>query len=216
MAVAVAVAVRRGAQRAALLLGFLTAVGAADAAPDGRSLYKACVACHGARGEGVVAVGAPAIAALGASYLERQLRAFAIGARGAATGDSYGATMRAAANAIPDDASRTALARYVGRLPRRPIASGRPGNDNGRNYWNALCSACHGSNGMGNETLGAPRLVGIQADYLARQLTAFRAGSRGGAGSDQLASQMHAVAGMLPDARTADDVLGYLAGLGSR
>jgi cytochrome c oxidase subunit II len=198
------------------MLGVLIAAAATAGAQDGRSLYRTCSACHGAGGEGVAALGTPAIAGLDAPYLERQLLAFATGARGSAGGDTYGATMRAAVSVVPDDGARVAVARYVSGLQRRPVTPGKPGNGNGRNFWNSLCSACHAADGSGNEALGAPRLAGMQRDYLARQLAAFRAGTRGGAGSDRLASQMRTVAGMLPDARTADDVIAYLAGLASR
>src|SRR4051812_6110389 len=38
----------------------------------------------------------------------------------------------------------------------------------------ALCSACHGSRGAGSETVGAPRLAGMNRDYLAHALTMFK------------------------------------------
>src|SRR5271154_1161262 len=72
--------------------------------------YGACAACHGSRRGGLPAIGAPVIAGLDAAYVERQLREFATGSRGAQTGDSYGAAMRAAAAGITNDATRTALA----------------------------------------------------------------------------------------------------------
>lgn len=42
----------------------------------------------------------------------------------------------------------------------------------------APCQSCHGEDGMGNGPAGFPRLAGLNADYLARQLRAFRDGSR--------------------------------------
>ncbi|MBI3776840.1 MAG: c-type cytochrome [Gammaproteobacteria bacterium] len=42
-----------------------------------RTGIQACIACHGARGEGNRALGAPRIAGLAAGYIEKQLRDFA-------------------------------------------------------------------------------------------------------------------------------------------
>lgn len=205
----------RGAlRRAALgLVVLLAATGARAAASDGHALYAPCAACHGVHAEGSTSTGAPPLAGLDAAYVARQLNGFASGWRGTAAGDSMGAAMRAMAVAIRDDAARTALGRYVAGLPLRSGARGVQGNDNGRNYWNAICSACHGANGKGDEALGAPRLTGMPVAYLQRQFAAFRSGTRGAAAGDRLGAQMRAVAAMLPDARTADDVIGYVAGL---
>lgn len=40
------------------------------------------------------------------------------------------------------------------------------------------CQACHGLQGQGNDAGGFPRLAGLDADYLARQLRDFKNGSR--------------------------------------
>ncbi|WP_440466472.1 c-type cytochrome [Pseudomonas sp. YH-1] len=56
------------------------------------------------------------------------------------------------------------------------------------------CAACHGDQGQGNAALGAPRLAGQQADYLLRQLQAFKAGQRGYDPQDSQGAQMRAVA----------------------
>lgn len=40
------------------------------------------------------------------------------------------------------------------------------------------CQACHGINGEGNDAGGFPRLAGMNADYLANQLHAFKNGGR--------------------------------------
>jgi cytochrome c oxidase subunit 2 len=185
--------------------------------PDGRSLYTSCVACHGKQGEGLAAVKAPAIAGLESWYVDRQLKNFATGLRGNVAGDVEGATMRAAAALLKSDAERAAVAAYVAAFaPRRaaqPASSNATGETNGRNYFNALCSACHGANGRGNKQLGAPRLAGASPDYLARQFAAFKSGRRGSHPDDKLGTQMRAIAAMLPDSRTEQDVIAYAAGL---
>jgi cytochrome c oxidase subunit 2 len=175
------------------------------------------VSCHGKAGEGVAATKAPAIAGLEAWYIERQLQHFATGVRGAAAGDTEGATMRAAAGVLKNDAERAAVAAYVAGLPRphstrRPPASAASAT-NGRNYFNALCSACHGANGQGNQSLGAPRVAGASPDYLARQFAAFKSGKRGAHPEDKLGGQMRQIAGMLPNAATEQDVIAYATAL---
>jgi cytochrome c553 len=42
----------------------------------------------------------------------------------------------------------------------------------------APCQACHGDRGQGSDAAGFPRLAGMNAEYLARQLHAFKTGSR--------------------------------------
>lgn len=182
---------------------------------DGKAVYGRCVACHGAHGEGVATTGAPPIAGLDASYIERQLAAFASGVRGTAAGDTFGATMRASAmTMLASDGDRRAVAGYVAALPApTPAPGGAAANDNGRNYFNAVCGACHGGKGQGNPALGAPRIAGQPLAYLARQLGAFTSGTRGGASGDRYGAQMRAVVRMLPDAAATRDVLTYTASL---
>lgn len=201
---------RRAALAVVSIAGLLV-VAASSLASDGKSLYAACAPCHGARGEGVAATGAPNIAGLAAWYLERQLVNFKSGLRGRQPGDTYGAAM-ANAPALASDADRAAVSEYVAALAPAPAAAA-PGNTNGRNYFNAICSACHGSNGLGNRALGAPRLAGISPAYLARQLAAFKSGRRGAQAGDKLGAQMRAITAMMPDARTEQDVIAYAAGL---
>jgi cytochrome c oxidase subunit 2 len=197
----------------------MTFAGAALAAPvaqaaDGGALYARCVACHGARGEGVAATGGPAIAGMEPWYIERQLRNFASGLRGSRTGDTRGQSMRAASATLASDAERQAVAAHVAALPRPRVAAVGAPTASGRNYFNAICSACHGSNGLGNEKLGAPRIAGRTPEFLAGELAAFRSGRRGAQEADRLGAQMRAIVAMLPDAATERDVVGYAASLG--
>jgi len=64
----------------------------------------------------------------------------------------------------------------------------------------APCSACHGEAAQGNPALGAPALAGQDAAYLARQLSHFRSGVRGGDERDIRGVQMRAMAAPLSDA----------------
>jgi cytochrome c oxidase subunit 2 len=198
---------------AALLLALL-AWAPAHATANGRTVYARCVACHGAAGEGVAAVGAPPLAGADAAYLQRQLSAFASGSRGTQPGDKYGATMRAAAAPLlTSDSERVAVAVYLGGLKRPAPAVTTATSANGRNYFNAVCGACHGGNGEGNIALGAPRLAGLPVAYIARQFAAFKNGQRGTAAGDRYGAQMRAVTGMLPDEAAVRDVTAYVASL---
>jgi cytochrome c oxidase subunit 2 len=205
---------RARASGAAVLAALVAAAASAAATPtDGKTLYSACIACHGTHGEGVAATGAPNLAGAEAWYLERQLQNFATGLRGAQPGDTFGATMKTASVVLASDRDRASVAAYVAGLRRVRTASGKTVTDNGRNYFNAICSACHGSNGLGNEALGAPRLTGLSVSYLTRQFAAFKSGLRGAQSGDRLGAQMQAITAMLPDARTEQDVIAYTATL---
>ncbi|MFW0755716.1 c-type cytochrome [Pseudomonas sp. H11T01] len=57
----------------------------------------------------------------------------------------------------------------------------------------ATCAVCHGVEGQGNQTLGAPRLAGQSEQYLARQLMNFKAGRRGYTQQDQAGQSMRAI-----------------------
>lgn len=60
-----------------------------------------------------------------------------------------------------------------------------------------ICQGCHGVNGQGNAELGAPRIAGLDAQYIGRQLANFRDGRRGT--GDSFGEQMTTIASMLDD-----------------
>lgn len=185
-------------------------------AADGKGLFITCQACHGPKGEGNRQLGAPNIAGMDAWYIERQLAAFANGQRGAQSGDGYGAQMRAAVGNVPTPADKAAVAAYIASLPRVPAAAAPEIKGNlasGSTHFNAVCSACHGAGGLGNASMQVPRLAGTDPIYLARQLAAYRAGTRGYHKDDKYGKQMRAAVGMLPDAKLDQDVLAYIATL---
>jgi len=63
----------------------------------------------------------------------------------------------------------------------------------------ALCVLCHGTNVNGNEAVRAPKLAGIDGQYLNRQLDAFRSGVRGAHSLDVSGSEMGIVARSLKE-----------------
>lgn len=74
----------------------------------------------------------------------------------------------------------------------------------------AVCTACHGAGGEGNRELGAPRISGLDASYLKRQLQRFRSGARGAHPDDQQGAQMRPFALTLADDGAIDDVVAYI------
>jgi len=67
------------------------------------------------------------------------------------------------------------------------------------------CAACHGANGAGNESIGAPALAGLPAGMITGYLQRFAAGRGGNAIMQSIAK------GLSPDEVTA--VATYYAGL---
>ncbi len=64
----------------------------------------------------------------------------------------------------------------------------------------AACANCHGAGGEGKQSLGAPRIAGQDAAYLARQLLNFKSGKRGYHPDDKNGAGMRAIASSLSDA----------------
>ncbi len=77
----------------------------------------------------------------------------------------------------------------------------------------AVCMACHGSGGEGNQALNAPRIAGQPAWYLQRQLHNFRSGLRGMHEKDTFGTQMRAFAAMLPDEMAIRNVTVHIESL---
>ncbi|MCC5885352.1 MAG: cytochrome c [Gammaproteobacteria bacterium] len=61
----------------------------------------------------------------------------------------------------------------------------------------ADCVLCHGTDGRGNEVVRAPRIAGMEAWYLERQLVAFQRGWRGTQVADDPGREMRLVTVML-------------------
>ena len=68
------------------------------------------------------------------------------------------------------------------------------------------CTTCHGVEGIGNIAIEAPRLAGMEAWYLKRQLENFRAGIRGTHEEDVQGITMRPMAAKLSDESIADIV----------
>jgi len=137
----------------------------------------ACVACHGANGEGNAAAGFPRLAGLNADYLAKQLQDYRNGSRD-------NPTMKPIAAALDDAASRDVTAYYASLDPAGDSATGKD-NTSGRTLalrgdWDntiPACVSCHGPGGRGVDP-SFPALAGQHASYIKAQLQAWRDGKR--------------------------------------
>ena len=77
----------------------------------------------------------------------------------------------------------------------------------------AACVVCHGTNGEGNPALDAPRIGGLDAPYIARQLKHFRTSVRGETDADKYGMQMRAIAISLQDDEVIADLASYFSTL---
>jgi len=171
--------------------------------------WAPCVACHGANAEGLPEMDAPALAGQHDWYLLRQLEQFADGQRGDHPEDIPGQQMRPFAQALDSD-QRQRLANYLSGLPAPVVTDSRQGDMmNGSRYYHARCGSCHGGQGEGNEALQSPRLNGLSADYMSRQMDHFRRGIRGGKPGDRYGRQMAMMAATI-DQTQWRDILYYL------
>lgn len=158
-------------------------------AADGREIAAngtgrgapACSACHGAQGEGRPDLAQPRLAGLDSAYLIEQLNAFAAGSR-----DNE--TMAPIAKALTPD-ERQAVATFYAGLVTPKIDEPEKADDKtiaagaalaGRGDWSKGlpgCGQCHGAAGQGvGKTF--PRLAGQSAEYIMRQLKAWKDGKR--------------------------------------
>lgn len=199
-------------QKLAALILAISALSVPSLADDAYQTH--CASCHGASGAGNPSLGAPNLTLFSNAYLERQLRGFQEGWRD--TTDPYTQTMSAAVGALDAGVVAEALL-AIDQLPDlRKISVAKPaaGNaDRGADLYTAYCSACHGTNAGGNDALGAPTLLGLDARYLARQYRHFSEGRRGFHADDRYGKQMNRLSRSLKDPSLIDDVSAYVAQL---
>lgn len=176
----------------------------------GKAAYELhCASCHGASANGNDQLGAPALAGQLAGYTLRQLTLFKTELRG--TEDSYASVMKAVANTLGSEEIESAVANYVAKLANDNQYAIDGDADNGYKYYQSSCGGCHGAKAEGNVNFNAPRLSGIDPQYLLRQYEHFQKDKRGGDGGDRLSRQMSMMAKVLPDTKTLTDVLSFIA-----
>ncbi|MGZ9030649.1 MAG: c-type cytochrome [Burkholderiaceae bacterium] len=184
----------------------------------GISAIQPCVACHGERGEGQPQAGFPRLAGQSQAYLLHQLESYANGSR-------RHPVMEPIAKGLSRDARAAASAHYAGVQPP-PAQARQDTRTNERGEQLAVrgddsrqvqaCANCHGPGGTG-EPPEIPYLAGIDAEYLASTLNAFRSGARRNDAGQQMRTVARALsvddinavaqyfASLAPPARAAPD-----------
>ena len=209
-------------KKAALALGMIAfaQVGMADGdASAGQGKAAACAACHGPDGNSPAPT-FPKIAGLGEKYLLKQLR-------DVKSGDRVIPEMVGQLDNMSDQDLQDIAAYYASQniqISGSDAFSVMLNNgDNvdglalGREIFRAgnsatgvpACMGCHSPTGLGNAPAGYPRLSGQYAEYVEKQLKAFREGTRANDGDTRV---MRTVARQLSDAEIKA-VANYVAGL---
>lgn len=194
-------------------------VAAGDAAA-GEAKTVICAACHGKDGNSA-APNFPKLANLGEKYLVKQMQDIKSGARPVlemtgmldAMSDQDLADIAAyfSSKSMQLSGSKEIeIQLQSGLRSEDPIALGakvyRAGNTESGT---PACTGCHSPRGQGNAPAGYPRLSGQHADYIEKQLKAFRNGDRVNDGDTKI---MRGVAQYMTDAEIKA-VANYIAGL---
>jgi len=186
---------------------------ATTAAVADDSYQTHCAQCHGAAAQGNEALGAPNLSLLSAQYIKRQLQGFKEGWR--SSDDNYTQSMIAAIARLDAPTLANATTAIAALPDSSAIAASAETGDEarGRDLYTAYCGACHGTNAVGNDALGAPNLLGLSGDYLKRQYLHFAEGRRGAHPDDRYGQQMARLSKALKDPQLIDDVTAYVVSL---
>jgi cytochrome c oxidase subunit 2 len=183
---------------------------AAGNAAVGAAQYAVCTACHGAQGEGLVALNAPKISGQEPWYLRRQLNAYKSGLRGAHEDDIYGRQMAPMASTLINDAAIENVIAHIGTFPDNAAPASIEGDaQRGRELY-TVCAYCHGDQAQGIQAINAPRMAGMTDWYLVSQLKNFRDGIRGGHKQDFYGMQMGFMGRTLQTDDQIMDVVAYI------
>jgi len=188
----------------ASLLVPIFAAASADSQSAAEKASTTCQNCHGAGGNSVVAT-FPRLNGQQADYIAAQLKSF----RSHSRADPHAVAYMWGMASQLDDAMIDALAKYFAAQPPTPPQSGGALAAEGQKIYESgapadgvpPCQACHGAHGEGNAII--PRIAGQHADYLKKQLEAFRSTLRDNA-------VMHANTANMTD-REIEALVSYLA-----
>lgn len=160
-----------------LSLGISSVAYAAGDAAAGKDKVAVCGACHGADGNSAIA-SFPKLAGQNAPYLVKQLKEIKSGVRPVVemTGlldalsdqDLEDIAAYFASNAVTGGQANPDLVEAGKSIYRGGIAAKGV----------AACTACHGPSGKGMNAAGFPAVGAQHADYIEKQLHAFRTGER--------------------------------------
>jgi len=192
-------------------VGVIASTAGADPESRGKELFQLCAQCHGADGLGIPETLAPAIAGQRPWYVAAQLEKFRSGIRGTHFDDIGGMRMRPMALTLRTEEDVKLITAYVSGLPPAKPAPTLSGGDPAKGQaLFAVCLACHGPNGGGNQQLGSPALNHASDWYLLTQLQNFRAGIRGTNPRDATGAMMRPMALTLLDEQAMRDVIAYV------
>ncbi len=194
-------------------LATLWVAGAASAGDleRGQLLFNYCTQCHGDTGGGNQLALAPAIAGLGEWYVASQLLNFQTAARGTHPDDVGGLRMHPMSRSLKSEEDTRAVAAYVASLsPNRPEPVVEGGDPNRGAPLFAVCAACHGPDGSGNQALNAPALNHASDWYLLSSLEKYKSGIRGSNPKNGNAVLMRGMAMQLADEQAMKDVVAYI------
>jgi cytochrome c553 len=176
----------------------------------GAELYETCTPCHGENAAGDPAIEAPAIAGLPQWYIESQLQSFQNGWRGKHAEDLPALRMRPMAVTLNREGDIPSVAEYVAAMPPVYPASTLHGNAGaGAAQYEAVCVACHGPDGLGQQALFSPPIVQLPDWYLVQELRNFRSGARGAHPDDIWGGTMRANTVVMTD-QAMEDVIAYV------
>ncbi len=171
----------------------------------GKTKSAMCASCHGVDGNSVVPM-YPSLAGQSANYIAKQLADFKSGLRN----DPVMAGMVAA---LTEEDMNDLGAYFAVQTPKAGTGEGSSvgqklyfGGEPSRNI--TACVACHGVKGKGMAQAGFPAIAGQNAEYLKKQLTTFRDGSRGNDNN----KIMRNIAIKLSDAQI-DELVKYMSSL---
>jgi cytochrome c553 len=209
-------------KHAMVAVGLIAAAQGSLAAGDaaaGEGKVAVCAACHGADGNSMAPT-FPKLAGLGEAYLLKQMQDIKAGSRAVVE-------MTGLLNAMSDQDLADIAAYFSSKTTQ--LSGAKPltlkvnsgvevdGLALGEQLYRAgksdvgmpACTGCHSPRGQGNGPAGYPRLSGQHADYIEKQLRAFRAGERTNDGDQKT---MRDVAKNLSDAEIKA-LANYVSGL---
>lgn len=152
---------------------------------DGKAKATACFACHGEDGNGNASNALwPKLAGQNQKYLLKQMHDFKM-QPGATRAKRVEPTMNGMIMSLQEQ-DFAAVAEYFSSLKTSHTVVEDKYLNMGQKIYRAgdaerkvaACTACHGPQGEGMPTAGFPALSGQSADYIIKQLKAFRAKSR--------------------------------------
>lgn len=184
------------------------AAGPVGDAAAGKAKVLVCGACHGPDGNSPLA-SFPKLAGQGERYLLKQLHEIKAGKRVVA--EMTGQLDPLSEQDLADIAAWYASQKTsTGAADPALVARGQAlfrGGDIEKGL--PACTGCHAPDGSGNAPAGFPQLGGQHADYIKRQLTAFREGDRVNDGDTQV---MRTIAGRLSN-KDIEALAQYIQGL---